>query len=187
MTAPAPVKLILVTGNPAKEAEIGWYTRHVQFETVSLDIPEIQSLDLREVVQQKAQEAYQQVRRPVIVEDTSLVFHALGRLPGPLIKWFLKELRPEGLCRLLDAYSDRHATASVFFGMCDGEVVRVFEGSADGSIAPAPRGAENFGWDSVFILRGAARTWGEMTLEEKWATSMRRQALEKLDAFFHTQ
>lgn len=179
--------LTFVTSNPAKAREIQQYVRNVRFEIVALDLHEIQSLDLREVVEHKAYDAYKRLQKPVIAEDTSLVFHALGRLPGPLIKWFLKELRPEGLCQLLDAYSDRHATASVFFGVCDGEVVRVFEGNADGSIAPAPRGAENFGWDSVFIPRGAARTWGEMTLEEKWATSMRRQALEKLDAFFHTQ
>lgn len=178
--------LTFVTGNPAKAREIQPYVRNARFETVALDLHEIQALDLREVVEHKARDAYEQVRKPVIVEDTSLVFHTLGRLPGPLIKWFLTELGTDGLCRLLDGFPDRRATASVLFGVYDGGGLQVFDGHAEGSIAPEPRGAENFGWDSMFIPQGAARTWGEMTTEEKWATSMRRQALEKLDAFLHT-
>jgi len=37
-----------------------------------------------------------QIQGPVIVEDTCLCFTALGDLPGPYVKWFLKKLGPEG-------------------------------------------------------------------------------------------
>lgn len=70
------------------------------------------------------------------------VFHALGKLPGPLIKWFLQELDNEGLCRLLDNYSDRSATASVLFGCYDGARLSTFTAEAAGSIAEQPREIE---------------------------------------------
>lgn len=100
--------LTFITGNPAKAEQL---SGHLEFpvEHKKLDIPEVQSLDLKEIAEYKAREAYQQVQRPVLVEDTSLIFNALGNLPGPLIKWFLEELDNEGLCRLLDNYRDRSA------------------------------------------------------------------------------
>ena len=53
----------------------------------------------------------------VLVEDSSLVFSALGKLPGPLIKWFLDELDNEGLTQLLNGYEDRSATARACFAL----------------------------------------------------------------------
>src|SRR5688572_11256576 len=93
--------LTFITGNPAKAEQL---RRHLEYpvEHQKLDLHEIQSLDLREIVEHKAKDAFRQVGKPVLVEDTSLIFHALGRLPGPLIRWFLEELGNPGLCKLLD-------------------------------------------------------------------------------------
>ena len=44
---------------------------------------------------------------PVMVEDTSLCFNALGGLPGVYIKWFLEKTGHEGLNNLLAAYEAR--------------------------------------------------------------------------------
>lgn len=37
-----------------------------------------------------------QIGRPVITEDTALCFAAMNGLPGPYIKFFLRELGHEG-------------------------------------------------------------------------------------------
>lgn len=50
-----------------------------------------------EVAIQKCKEATTKVDGPVLVEDTCLCFNALGGLPGPYVKWFLKKLGPEGV------------------------------------------------------------------------------------------
>jgi len=42
-----------------------------------IDLEEIQSLDLREIVEHKVRQAYDVVKKPVLVEDTSLRFTAL--------------------------------------------------------------------------------------------------------------
>lgn len=173
---------IFITGNAAKAEQLSWHLG-VTLDHQAADVPEIQSLDLEEVVEYKAKAAYETVKRPVLVEDTSLVFHALGRLPGPLIKWFLNELGNEGLCRLLDNYEDRSATATALFGYYDGENLLTFEGQVEGKIAEKPVGEHGFGWDPIFIPKGYDKTWGEMTKEEQSDSSMRRIALKKLESY----
>lgn len=176
-------KITFITGNAAKAEQLG---RHLNYpvEHLKLDLPEIQSLHLEEIVEHKAKEAYKQIHSPVLVEDTSLVFSALGKLPGPLIKWFLTELKNEGLCKLLDVYKDRSAVARVVFGCYDGDKLQMFDGEIKGRIAESPRGNEGFGWDPIFIPDGWDKTWGEMTIEEQAHTSMRKIALQKLEKFY---
>lgn len=38
-----------------------------------------------------------QIGGPCFTEDTALGFEALGGLPGPYVKWFLKEIGLEGM------------------------------------------------------------------------------------------
>ncbi|MBI2514704.1 non-canonical purine NTP pyrophosphatase [Candidatus Wolfebacteria bacterium] len=174
--------LTFITGNESKARELGWHLRY-PVNQQKLDLREIQSLDLKEIIEQKAREAYKQIGSPVLVEDTSLKFIALGNLPGPLIKWFLEELGNKGLCQLLDSYKTRRALAEVCFGLYDGKSFQAFEGKMKGVIAKYPKGSRGFGWDPIFIPEGSYRTWGEMTDEEKQKTSMRRIALKKLENF----
>jgi len=147
-----------------------------------LDLVEVQSLDLQEVVMHKATEAYRQLQRPVLVEDVALTFHAFGQLPGTLVKWFLQELDVDGLCHLLDGRDDRRATASIVYGLHDGQQIRYFEGHVDGTVAPQPRGDQGFGWNPIFIPSGSQKTYAEMTDEEVEQVSFRAKAIAKLRA-----
>lgn len=173
--------ITFITGNPAK---VAWLERHIgiPINHQRTDVSEIQSLDLEEVVRAKAEEAYRELGKPLLVEDTSLVFQALGKLPGPFIKWFLEELTVEGLCRLLDG-KDRSAIAQVMYGLHTGKEIVVFDARMHGRIADNPRGENGFGWDKAFIPQGAVKTWGEMTDQEQNNTSMRKIAIEKLNRY----
>lgn len=73
-------KITFITGN-AKKAE--YLEKYLGFPVAheKLDLDEIQSLDLREIVEHKAKQAYEKIGSPVLVEDVSLEFTALGRLP----------------------------------------------------------------------------------------------------------
>lgn len=175
-----------ITGNQSKAKQL---SRHLDIELdhKAAEVPEVQSLDLAEVVEHKSKAAFETVRGPVLVEDTSLVFNALGNLPGPLIKWFLQELDNDGLCHLLDGYPDRTATASVLFGYYDGEKLMTFSGQIKGTIAKQPKGEKGFGWDPIFIPEGHSKTWGEMSIEEQNDTSMRRIALKKLKEYLQAK
>lgn len=178
-------ELTFITGNPAKAKYLSEHF-HIPIKHQALNLAELQSLDLKEIVQAKARAAFEIIKTPVLVEDVSLVFTALKKLPGPLIKWFLETLGNEGLCRLVDGGNDRGAMASVAFAFCDGGEVEIFPGSVEGKIADKPRGTTNFGWDPIFIPLGHEKTWAEMTGEEKHASSMRKIALAKLTDFLNS-
>ncbi|MDO8451804.1 MAG: non-canonical purine NTP pyrophosphatase [bacterium] len=175
-------KLTFITGNAAKAKYLSNYF-HLPVEHMKLDLQEIQSLDLKEVVEDKARRAYEIVKSPVIVEDVSLVFTGMKKLPGPLIKWFLETLGNEGLCRLLDGSDDRSALAEVEYAICDESGVHTFRGAVEGMIAQSPKGETNFGWDPIFTPKGHSKTWAEMTDDEKHTMSMRKIALEKMSHF----
>jgi len=175
-------RLVFVTSNLGKlrEAERVLGTR---LEHRALDLPEIQSLDLEEVVRAKAREAHRRLGAPVLVEDTSLELVGLGGFPGPLVRWLLASVGPEGIARIAHAFSDPRAVARCLACAVDGSEEVLGLGEVRGTIAERPRGRRGFGWDSVFVPDGGGgRTYAEMTPEEKNAISHRRRALEALAA-----
>lgn len=178
--------LYFITGNAGKAKYLSDYFKF-PVEHKKLDLPEIQSLDLAEIVADKARKAYEITRKPVLVEDVSLIFNALDKLPGPLIKWFYETLGNDGLSNLLGQYEDKSAKAEVSFGLCIDGQVKIFSGSRDGYISDKPKGEAGFGWDPIFIPDGFTKTWAEMSADEKHQTSMRRIALEKLKDFINNQ
>jgi len=176
-------KITFVTGSADKARELENYLGIVVNQQ-KLDLPEIQSLDLKTVAVAKAQKAYDLLGAPVLVEDTALTFSALGKLPGPFIKYFLESLQNEGLVKLLNNFENREAIAVTCFALADKNGVQTFVGETLGTIVDKPKGEEGFGWDAIFIPDGYTQTWAEMTLEEKQKTSMRRKALDKIEIIF---
>jgi non-canonical purine NTP pyrophosphatase (RdgB/HAM1 family) len=178
-------QLTYITSHPAKAEQL---SRHLKRPVthLKLDLEEIQSLDLEQVLQHKAQLAFDIVRKPVMVEDFSLQINALGRLPGPFIKWFWNELGTEGVCKLLDGKSDRSAVARTGAGYCDSNGPRIFIGERTGRIADKPAGQEAFGSDAIFIPDGHNKTWAQMSLEEQMETSARKLAIQQLEQFLRS-
>jgi len=83
--------LTFITGNPKKAEYLSKYLSfHVSHQKIELD--EIQSTDLMVIVEHKVRQAYDRVKSPILVEDVSLVFEDFGKLPGPFIKFFEKEI-----------------------------------------------------------------------------------------------
>ena len=68
----------------------------------------------------------------------------------------------------------------VLAAACDGEIVTSAEGTVEGEILTAPRGAGGFGYDPLFYLPERNCTMAELDLETKHAISHRGQALRGL-------
>lgn len=171
-------EIVFVTGNPGKVEEVRRFLS-IPVRHEALDLEELQSIDPDAVVRTKAESAFSILKAPVLVEDVSVTFTALGRLPGTFIKYFEQELGQEGLCRLLDG-KDRGCVATVRYGFHDGDTVTVFEGSMPGTVAQMPRGTRSFGWASIIIPEGKEKTYAEMSDEEQEEVAMRKKALLKL-------
>ena len=152
-----------------------------------IDLQEIQTTDLHELVKFKLHQAYEHVQAPVIVEDTSLYFVAWNELPGPLVKFFLKNLVLNGMVRALYEFENDSASAACCLGFTkDGKSMHFFEGKVKGVIVN-PRGSENFGWDAIFIPEGYQHTFGEMSIHEKNQISPRGIAAKKFNHFLTLQ
>lgn len=155
---------IFITGNQNK-ADYLSRQLGVQLDFQKVEIDEIQESDPKRLLDHKLRQAYVNVQRPVLVEDVSLVFNALGNLPGPYIKWFIDGAGAEACCRILDGFSDRSAEAVCTFGFFDGKEMKFFQNRAKGAIAKHPRGENGFGWDPIFINDGYDITRAEMDQE----------------------
>ena len=169
-----------VTGNPnkAKEASDILGVSLEQVEVAGLF--EIQTQDLDELLSHKAQQAYDALGCPILVEDSGLVFQAWKGLPGALVKWFETTVGCEGMLKMLRSFDDRRARAVCCLAIHDGNKIQIVRGEVEGTIVNEVRGDNGFGWDVLFIPDGYEKTYAEMSSEEKNAISHRKRALEKL-------
>ena len=136
------MKLHFVTSNHNKFRELSGLLEFKLFP-LELDLQEIQTTDLNELVKFKLRQAYEHVQAPVIVEDTSLYFEAWNYLPGPLVKFFLKNIGLSGMVRALDKFNNNSASAACCLGFTkDGKSIHLFEGKVKGCLlytSPSPR------------------------------------------------
>jgi XTP/dITP diphosphohydrolase len=170
---------VLVTGNLGKIAEAR-LAMGSDLETVLADLPEVQSLDYLEVVRAKADEAWRQLGRPLIVEEAGLDLAALNGFPGTLVKWMLKAVGAEGIARTAAALGDIRAASRCFLLYKDGDRELIAEGRTEGTLLVHGRGSHGFGWDPVFLPDGATQTFAEMTVPEKDAVSHRGKAWREM-------
>lgn len=159
------MRVVFITGNSHKA---DYFSRQMGMDVPhqKIDLEEIQSLDIHEIVTHKLRQAYEAVGVPVIVEDVSLGYSALNGLPGPYIRWFTENAGPEACCRMLDAYEDRSAEIQCTFGYYDGENMKFFDSKMKGRISQKPSGANGFGFDTFFIMDGYDITRAEMSQDE---------------------
>jgi len=158
------MNVIYVTGNAGKAK---YFSKIIglDIEHHDADVDEIQSLDLQEIVEHKAKKAYEQLKQPVIVEDTRYTIASLGKLPGPFVKWFEQEMGLERICRLADGDENREAAAGAAFAYYDGTIVKIFESQLAGRTPMHPKGPGGFGWNPIFIPGGQELTMAEMDEE----------------------
>lgn len=171
-----------VTGNKKKLEEVQAILSPITIVSKNIDLVEIQGT-AEEVTRAKAKEAAQRMQTTVVIEDTCLCFNAFNGLPGPYIKWFLKELGPLGLWKMIQNFNDHSAYAMCTFAYCKvGQEPILFKGITTGTIVE-PRGDNQFGWDPIFKPDGYDETYAEMEKSLKNSISHRFKAVSKLQEF----
>ena len=175
------MKIIFLTGNKGKLAEA--ISIIPEIEGLEFDLPEIQEIDAKKIIESKLTEAAKNLEGNLVVEDTSLYFEGLNGLPGPLIKWFMKTVGNNGLVKMAKEFGDT-AEAKTWVGYLEEGKVEFFEGVIKGKIVK-PRGENGFGWDAIFLPEGFDKTFAEMTMEEKNELSMRKIAFQKLKDYLN--
>lgn len=172
------MQLTLVTGSEHKLRE--WQRlvpSHVSLQNQAIDLPEIQSFDSIEIVRHKLHQAYDLIKKPVVVEDVSAGLDKLNGLPGPFIKFFEQQLGRDALYKL--AGEEAATTITCTIGYFDGEHELFATGIIHGRTIE-PEGETGFGFDFCFIPDGEHKTFAQMPPGGKDAISHRRQAIDDL-------
>ena len=182
----APISF--VTGNPGKfkeaQAVLADYCDLVQFD---IDLIEIQGT-IQEIILDKAKRAYRHLNKPLIVEDVSVHFEALGGFPGPYIKDFLRKLNPKDLYQVMHSIGNTKMSAVSTIGYITTPYeIHVFQGSVEGNVV-LPK--EDFffsklSWNSIFKPTGYNQTFGQLPIEEQAKISHRRNSLVKFVDFLN--
>ncbi len=178
--------ITIVTGNAGKAAEVAAFFAGIEeVSAVKLDLPELQSSSLEEIARQKAQQAYDILQRPLIVDDTGLFVEALNGFPGPYAAYVQDTIGNAGLLALLSDTEERCAYFETVIAFADETGIRAFSGRVYGSITKIPRGCGGFGYDPVFLA--GDKTLAEMTTEEKNHVSHRANALRSFKEWYSNQ
>lgn len=170
--------ITIVTGNPGKLLE--WkrlFPSNFKLESSNVDLVEIQSLDPIVVAKDKAERAFAEIGKPVIVDDISAGLDEFQGLPGTFIKYFEDKLGNGALFQLAGKESACTVTAVVVY--YDGVKSIVGVGKIHGKVV-APRGKNGFGFDFVFVPDGQDKTFSEMSPEQKDKISHRKLAIDDL-------
>jgi len=182
-------QLTFITGNSGKLAEMQAFLPFVKGKKI--DLPEIQSVDTKEIVRAKLSSAVQLCDGPIIVDDTAFYMECFAgkngfqELPGPLAKWFLKTIGNTGLAEIAYKLEKTKARAQTIIGYAPNKKdFYFFEGVTFGNVV-APQGTSGFGWDHIFVPRGFAQTFAKMGIEQKNKISPRAQSAQKLKQFLN--
>jgi inosine triphosphate pyrophosphatase len=177
-------KIYFVTGSANKfnEAKEIFTNEHYELVQYNLDLPEYQG-DSEEIAHKKCLEAETLLPEniyPFFIEDTGLHYNCLNGLPGPYIKWFLKDIGLDGLVKLTEPYTDKTAYAKCIITLKMNIKTKPlsFVGKIDGKIVNT-RGRNNFGWDPIFEV--GDQTFAEMDKDKKNNVSHRCIALKMLE------
>jgi len=172
--------IYFITGNKDKFEEASALVPGLK--QLDLDLPEIQEVDSKKIIEAKLSEALKHHSGEFIVDDTSVYLDYLNGLPGPLIKWLLKALGRQGIYDLCNKMGNTRATAKTIVGYTNGTDVKFFEGELKGTVVE-PSG-DHFGWDPIFRPDGYDKTLALMSVDERNKIKMRGQALSKFNQFY---
>lgn len=149
---------------------------------------EIQSHSLVKIAQTSARAAFKRCNLPVIVEDAGLFVEDLHGFPGPYAAYVYETIGNKGLLRLMEKVENRKARFSSVIAYYDNiEAPVVFEGNVEGSLTIGERigsSKSGFGFDPIFQPDGCAKTFAEMTIEEKNNFSHRSKAVRKFAEWY---
>jgi len=175
--------IYLVTGNAHKLEEFRkLLPTDFAFQSVHIDLPEIQSFDTRAIITDKVQRAYDEIGKPVMVEDVSIGLEHLNGFPGPFIKFVEQQMGKAGIYKLAGE-QEKPATVTSTIGYFDGHKLIIAEGIVPGTVV-SPRGEHGWGFDFCFIPEGETETYAQMGPEQKSELSHRTKSVHAFLAEF---
>lgn len=158
-----PKTIYLITKNKMKVllAQSAISDKDLKIEQFSVETPEIQSLDVKEIVKYSAKWAAEKFQKPVLKMDSSLWIETLGGFPGPFTAYTDKSIGREGIMKLMEGVRKRTAKFITAVAFCQsGREPMVEISELKGKICNKLEG--KYGWfsDFFFIPQGYKKPMG---------------------------
>ena len=187
-------ELIFATNNENKAEEIrailskSFTIKTLKEAGININIPEPHDT-LEKNATEKSSVIYNLTKMDCFSEDTGLEVNALHGEPGVRSARYADDKSfNNNIDKLLHNLKNRPNREAQFRTiislMLKGKEYK-FEGICKGIIIAKQRGEGGFGYDSVFMPEGSAKTFAEMEIGEKNTYSHRRKAVEKLVEFLN--
>lgn len=146
--------LLFVTGNPKKFEDANYLMKsfEIHLEQVALDISEIQSDSAEEITHDKAKKAFEILKKPLFVNDSSWLIPALNGFPGPYMKYINQWFTSQDFINLMAGHDNREIILRDLIVYIDDATTKVFNNDAHGKILKEIRGSYGRPSDSVISL-----------------------------------
>lgn len=137
-----------------------------------IELPEKQSLEVREVAEEKVKYAFDKINAPCIVQDSGFYIESLKGFPGALIRFALDTIDMNGILKLAENDKERNCEFKECFAYMDSTLSqpKLFEQRVKGKLPYAPIGElKNKYWSElfkIFIPEGMEMTLAQMSIEE---------------------
>jgi XTP/dITP diphosphohydrolase len=185
-------KLVIATNNRDKLKEIRSMIHELNLEIVPVGdlLPGFDVVEDKDTIlgnaAKKSLETARETGHPALADDTGLFIDALKGEPGVYAARFAgkgcsyADNRQKALA-LLQGIDNRRAEFRTVIVLAEPDgVVAYREGIVAGNITLTERGANGFGYDSIFEVDGTDKTYAEMNDTEKNACSHRGKALKAI-------
>jgi len=188
-------RLVLASGNPGKLREMRALLAPLGHEVIAqaelgiADAEEPHDTFVENALA-KARHASRASGLPALADDSGLCVDALGGAPGVHSAYFAgregsrAERDARNNAKLLASLGDerkaRYRCVMALVNDADDLRPRVAEGDWHGEIARAPRGANGFGYDPLFLIAERGLTAAELSEQEKNRISHRARAAARL-------
>jgi len=188
-------RLVLASANPGKLREMSALLAPLGVDVVAqsaLGIAEAEEPHdtFLENALAKARHASRASGLPALADDSGLCVDALGGAPGVHSAYFAgraggrEERDARNNARLLASLGENrkahYRCVMALVRSAEDPAPLIAEGSWEGEIARAPRGANGFGYDPLFLVAGRGLSAAELPDEEKNRISHRAQAAARL-------
>ena len=182
---PKSYNVIFASSNKHKyeEAEKILAEFGIKLEFFQTELVEIQDDSLAKIAVQKALNAYDKCKKPVVIEDDGLFIESLSGFPGPYSSYIFNTIGNNGILKLIGDNRDAQFRAVIAF--CDSNMKPVFfESNVFGEISKNIQG-KGWGYDPIFVPENQTKTYAE--LDGKNKLSHRYESLKKFADWFNNK
>lgn len=166
------MKINFITGNPQKVAIAQAGLSPFEITQTDIDLPEIQTMSLREIAVFSAKQALNILNKPLMLTDSGFFIEGLNGFPGPFVKWTNQTLtNHDFLAMLLNKGNRRAHTEDCVVYVEPGQEPVVFYSKISGKIVTdAPQNKSSI--SQLFIPDALGHPVSHLSFEQEslfWA------------------